>query len=161
VSRVFFASDTHFGHKRIHKFRPQFDSELQHQEYVIDRWNETVGNNDKVFLLGDSAFTMESIEAVRRLNGTKVLVRGNHDKLNTAVYLWVFKEVYGILKYKHFWLSHAPIHPLELRGFRNIHGHVHNATIPDSRYYNVCMENIDYRPIEYFELLKKMEEMNE
>jgi len=161
MSRVFFASDTHFGHKRIHKFRTEFESESQHQEYVIERWNETVGKNDKVYLLGDSAFTMESIEAVRRLNGTKILLRGNHDKLNTSVYLWVFKEVCGIIRYKDFWLSHAPIHPQELRGLKNIHGHVHNATIPDNRYFNACLENIDYRPIEYFELLNRMEAVSE
>jgi len=152
MSKVYFVSDLHFGHKRIHKFRRGFETELSHQEHVITQWNNTVTKNDKVFVLGDAAFTMESIEAIRRLNGTKVLVRGNHDKLNTSVYLWVFKEVYGMLRYKDFWLSHAPIHPQELRGLKNIHGHVHNSTIEDVRYINVCLENTDFKPIGYEEI---------
>jgi len=149
MSRVFFASDLHFGHKRIHKFRTQFSGELEHREYVIDKWNSVIGKNDKVFVLGDAAFTMESMAAIKRLAGNKVLIRGNHDKLNTSVYLWAFQEVYGLIRYKDCWLSHAPIHPQELRGLFNIHGHVHNETIPDKRYFNACLENIDYTPVEF------------
>jgi len=154
MSKVFMCSDFHFGHKRINKFRTKFSSELEHQEYVIDRYNSVVGKNDKVFVLGDAAFTMESMAAIKRLAGNKVLIRGNHDKLNTTVYLWAFQEVYGFLKYKGCWLSHAPIHPQELRGLFNIHGHVHNETIPDKRYFNACLENIDYTPIEFTKIME-------
>lgn len=64
-----------------------------------------------------------------------------------------FNKVCGFEKYKKSWLSHAPIHPAELRGKINIHGHVHDATItdenglPDLRYFNVSLENTGGRPI--------------
>ena len=51
------------------------------------------------------------------------------------------------VKYKEFWLSHAPIHPEELRDRINIHGHVHYKNIDDARYFNVSCENIGFKPI--------------
>jgi len=155
MSRVFFAADLHYGHKNIHKYRPQFTSELEHRDYVTHQWNKTVTTRDKVYVLGDVCFTMEAIESIAELNGNKVLVRGNHDNLNTSEYLKVFSQVEGVARYKGFWLTHVPIHPLELRGANNIHGHVHGATIPDIRYENVSMENIDYTPIEWSVLIEK------
>ena len=61
--------------------------------------------------------------------------------------------MFGLYKYKEFWLSHAPIHPCELRGKRNIHGHVHQNHVMDehhkrdNRYINVCVENTDGAPV--------------
>jgi len=152
--------DLHFGHKNVQKFRKDmgFANELEHRHYVMEQWNKTVSKRDKVYVLGDACFTMEAIEDIGKLNGTKILVRGNHDNLNTQVYLKVFKEVEGIIRYKHSWLSHAPIHPDELRGKINIHGHVHYASIADNRYENVCLENVNYKPIVWFELIEKRKE---
>jgi calcineurin-like phosphoesterase family protein len=95
-----------------------------------------------VYVLGDACFTLETIDTFSHLPGRKVLVRGNHDLLDTQVYLKYFDGVYGLLKYKEFWLSHAPIHPDELRGKVNLHGHVHFGTLTDKRYFNCCPENL-------------------
>jgi len=154
--------DLHFGHKNVQKFRKDmgFANELEHRHYVMEQWNKTVTKRDKVYVLGDACFTMEAIEDIGKLNGTKILIRGNHDNLNTRVYLKVFKEVEGIVRYKHAWLTHAPIHPDELRGKINIHGHVHYANIDDNRYENVCLENVNYKPIEWFELIEKKKRTN-
>lgn len=152
---VYFTSDLHFGHVNIHKFRPEFLSEQQHQEAVVKEWQSKITKRDVVYVLGDAAFTMAGIDAFAPLPGIKYLIRGNHDLCNTWAYLKVFKEVYGIVKYKEFWLSHAPIHPDELRGKVNLHGHVHKETIRapfhpalhvkqelDKRYFNCCLENL-------------------
>jgi len=98
-------------------------------------------------VLGDAAFSEEAIDWVGSLKGTKYLIRGNHDDMPTTSYLRVFKEVYGLFKYKGLWLSHAPIHPDELRGKPNCHGHVHYKSIQldgadDGRYLNCCVENL-------------------
>jgi calcineurin-like phosphoesterase family protein len=85
---------------------------------------------------------MDTLIQFSELPGKKILIRGNHDTLPTLAYLHYFDEVYGLLKYKEFWLSHAPIHPDELRNKINLHGHVHYATIPDKRYFNCCPENL-------------------
>lgn len=147
MSNVWFCSDLHFGHKNIGKFRgmPEGnleDSEFKNRKRISDDWNNLVDKRDIVYVLGDAAFTMETVGDFSKLKGTKHLVRGNHDTLDTQVYLKYFDGIYGTLKYKEFWLTHAPIHPLELRGKVNLHGHVHYATIPDPRYFNCCPENL-------------------
>ena len=142
MSNVWFCSDLHFGHEGIGKFRESLGiKDEQHNRSTIkDDWKELVHKKDIVYILGDAAFTIETIKDFAELPGTKYLIRGNHDKLNTSVYLKYFKEVYGLLKYKEFWLSHAPIHPYELRGKINLHGHVHFATLIHNRYVNCCPE---------------------
>jgi calcineurin-like phosphoesterase family protein len=106
-----------------------------------------------VWVLGDAAFTVDGLESFRALPGRKILVRGNHDELPVQMYLSVFEEVYGITRYKKSWLTHAPIHPDELRGKSNIHGHVHLNTIPDARYVNVSAEVIAYTPVNYRDVI--------
>ncbi len=172
---VYFTSDLHLGHKRIHEFRKGFASELEHQTYIVNYWKATVTKRDDVYVLGDACFTMEALDLLRDLPGTKHLVRGNHDELDTQAYLKVFKNVYGLKKYKEFWLSHAPIHPQELRGRVNLHGHVHYqsvtqeievdtaigvlpTTVLDFRYFNCCVENLDAhfkRPFVELDQLRK------
>jgi len=153
MSNVWFCSDLHFGHKNISKFRKEVESEVHNRWRITDDWYNTVTKRDIVFVLGDAAFTMDTVSDFGLLPGKKFLIRGNHDTLNTSVYLKYFTEVYGLIKYKEFWLSHAPIHPDELRGRRNLHGHVHYNNVQtemkhfpqlqdDSRYFNCCPENL-------------------
>lgn len=139
---VWFCSDLHFGHKNIHNYRKFTNSEAHNRQMIKDDWNVLVSKRDDVYVLGDAVFTMETIKDIHELPGRKFLVRGNHDTLDTSAYLKVFAQVYGLLKYKEFWLSHAPIHPQELRGRINLHGHVHYNSVKDSNYFNCCVENI-------------------
>ena len=141
MAKVWFCSDLHFGHKGINKFRDVVDEE-DNRKLISNAWKANVHKDDHVYVLGDACFTMETVDEFSTLPGTKHLIRGNHDRLDTQVYLKHFKTVEGILKYKEFWLTHAPIHPLELRDKVNLHGHVHFATIPDKRYFNCCPENL-------------------
>ena len=127
--------------------------EAEHRAALVDCWNNVITKNDLVYVLGDAAFTLEGLETLRALPGRKILVRGNHDCLHVQMYLSVFEDIHGITKYKKVWLTHAPIHPDELRGRKNIHGHVHWATIPDDRYINVSAEVIDYTPQNYQSLM--------
>lgn len=160
MSFVYVASDLHFGHKNIAQFRQiaGISNEEEHREFLISRWNTTVTKRDTVFVLGDACFNEEFLEHIARLKGTKVLVSGNHDTLDAASYLTVFKDVAGMIRAKACWLTHAPIHPNELRGKLNLHGHVHGATINDRRYRNVCMENlIGFRPHKLADIINKPE----
>ena len=97
----------------------------------MDEWETRVTKRTRVIFLGDVVFDRDLIEPFKKLRGEKVLVAGNHDheKLKTRDLAEMFIEIYGITKYKKFWLSHAPIHPYELRGSMNVHGHVHDKTI--------------------------------
>ena len=142
MANVWFTSDLHFGHKNIQKFRLEIKSEEENRNRIISDWDKLVTKRDDVYVLGDAAFTMDTVEHFSALAGRKFLVRGNHDDLDTQVYLKHFDSVYGLKKYKEFWLSHAPIHPNELRGKVNLHGHVHYASIDDERYFNMSVENL-------------------
>ena len=141
MANVWFCSDLHFGHKNIGKYR-NLPSEEENRWRITKDWESCVTKRDIVYVLGDACFTPETLSDFGLLPGEKILVRGNHDKLTTQEYLQYFKGVYGLVKYKEFWLSHAPIHPIELRGKVNLHGHVHYGTLLDNRYLNCCPENL-------------------
>lgn len=152
MSNLWFCSDLHIGHKNIGKFRSpmgkEWEDEVSNRETIAKCFYDNVHKKDIVYCLGDIAFTMEAIDFFKTLPGKKILIRGNHDECNTSAYLKAFEEVYGLLKYKEFWLSHPPIHPDELRGKVNLHGHVHYHTVvgptnqPDPSYFNCCPENL-------------------
>lgn len=143
MSNVWFCSDLHLGHKNIGKFRSSLvNSTKENNQRIISDWNTYVTKRDVVFVLGDFCFDKELYDSLDLPGYKKYLIRGNHDRFQTAQYLTFFDEVEGLLKYKGLWLSHAPIHPDELRGKVNVHGHVHYASINDNRYFNCCPENL-------------------
>lgn len=177
MSKVYFIGDLHFGHKNIVNIRSDFKSSYEHDEFLVETWNQKVKKNDLVYVLGDVAFNVEGLEKVRRLNGRKILVRGNHDEENIHRYLVFFADVVGIRAYKdetgRYWLSHCPIHPDERRGRENIHGHVHFHHVSrqlknddgvlidewerDPWYLNVSAEVVDYEPKTTKEIRDKYE----
>lgn len=156
MSEVYFCSDLHIGHKNIANFRKEMTSEQNNRYIIKSHWDSIVSKRDLVWVLGDAAFTEEAIDWIGTLSGHKRLVRGNHDDLPIQSYLRVFEEVYGLVKYKGLWLSHPPIHPDELRGKPNLHGHTHYfnmktdivnedhslTSVDDTRYLNCCVENL-------------------
>lgn len=161
MSNVFFIGDPHLGHRNIVKFRKYlgFATEPEHREWIMDNWQSVVGNRDKVFVMGDAAFGEDALKEFAKLNGNKVLIRGNHDDGWTArEALTYFQDIHGMLKYKKFWLTHCPIHPNELWGKVNIHGHVHKNSVNDPRYFNVSVENINGTPITFQEIQKRVAE---
>lgn len=160
MSRVLFISDLHIGHKNILNFSGglrQGTTIEEHDKWLLNSISSAVTKRDILYILGDLTWTEEEgLERIGQLPGRKFLVRGNHDeRFNAADLLSVFDDVFGLVKYKGAWLSHAPIHPDELRGKINIHGHVHNNSIRngdsgvDHRYVNVCVEALDGTPISY------------
>ena len=168
MSRVFFISDLHFGHKKIVQFGNQNgislrsgDTYVENMHIIAQNCIDTVTKRDLLYILGDAAFTEDGLEAIKEIPGRKILVRGNHDNyFKTEQLLRVFESIEGLVRYKNAWLSHAPIHPAELRGKINIHGHVHNQSIRnqytgeyDERYINVCCEAVGEKPISYQEII--------
>lgn len=82
---VWFTSDTHFRHANILNLgdgRPFVDI-YKHDEILIRNWNAFVMPDDIVYHLGDVALGPwpEGLECVKRLNGYKILVPGNHDRI--------------------------------------------------------------------------------
>lgn len=84
MSRVFFTSDLHFGHKNIIEFdkRP-FKSVEDMDEKLIKNWNRKVHGNDIVYVLGDMFWNNDTKyvqNILSTLNGQINLIIGNHEK---------------------------------------------------------------------------------
>lgn len=159
---TFLISDTHFNHNNIltflnsdgSKLRP-FNTIEEMNETLIKNWNSVVGVNDKVYHLGDVAFkNAHSLTSIMpRLHGMKVLIKGNHDTLKPSTYLEYFYDVRAYHVLDKIVLAHIPIHPDSLSRWRGqVHGHVHSNTLPDKRYFNASVENINYTPVAFEEI---------
>lgn len=135
--KVFFTSDLHFGHKNIIPYcnRP-FDSVSDMDAALIRAWNERVGPEDTVYVLGDFAFesAAKARAALQQLAGRKVLIRGNHDKNNTLADGWA--EMHDALQIKvngvPLYLHHYPLRdwPGKWQGTVHLYGHVHGSLDP-------------------------------
>lgn len=173
---VFLVSDTHFGHTGVCRFlrndgtklRP-WDNPEEMDEEMVKRWNETVRPNDKVYHLGDVVINRKALNIMRRLNGDKVLIRGNHDIFRLEDYTPFFRDIRGYHVMNGMILSHIPVHEESLGRFgTNIHGHLHANRVMkvdeygtswiDPRYHCVCVEQTDFRPILFEDVIKRIKE---
>lgn len=168
MSKKWIISDLHLGHANILKFsgnlRGGTNSE-EHDDWIISQINSVVKKGDLLYICGDVAIDRDSLVKIGRIKGMKILIRGNHDIYATQDYLKYFQQVHGLISFKGtFWISHAPIHPQELRGRYNIHGHVHQNSIlgldglPDLRYINACVESTYGIPQSLDDLFNKYKE---
>jgi calcineurin-like phosphoesterase family protein len=127
-----------------------FSCEEEMNELIVKNWNNIVSKKDAVYLLGDITMEKKNYEIVSRLQGVINVVLGNHDERQHVKELLKYvNSVSGMIDYKNkVILTHCPVHPsqLEFRYSHNIHGHVHENSLDDKRYINVCAEVIDYKP---------------
>lgn len=164
MGEVFLISDTHFGHKKILDFKRNdgtplrnFSSLTDMHVQMVERWNSVVNSGDKVYHLGDVAFSTEGLKLLAMCNGIKRLVRGNHDLRKTTDYLQYFKEIYGVRQINGIWLTHVPMHldcVLQERVKMNVHGHLHANKIDHPKYFNASVECIDYTPVSIDEVYR-------
>lgn len=158
-------SDTHFFHSNILKFeggRGEFKSLEEMHETIVDRWNSVVKKGDKVYHLGDVAMSYKEDTLgwlLNRLNGQKRLIVGNHDEISVFTKGSWFGKVQSERYFKDFGflLTHRPAHE---SGFKdkwdgrciNVHGHLHRKPSPTKHHYCVCVEQINYTPVNFEEL---------
>lgn len=173
--RTWLYADPHFFHAGVCRFlrsdgmtklRP-WDDPDQMGEDMIRWYNEMVDPQDRVYILGDLAMNRKALDrSLPRLNGRKVLVKGNHDIDKLSYYSKYFDDIRACVVKKGFILSHIPIHPGSMgRWDINIHGHLHanrvqygqikDKTIDDPQYVCVSVEHTDFRPILLDDVLKK------
>jgi calcineurin-like phosphoesterase family protein len=172
MSNIFVASDHHFGHVNICKFlnedgtkvRP-WDNPDEMDEILIQNHNAVVGPNDKCYFLGDVAINRKHLYKIDRLNGDKVLIKGNHDIFKLSDYTPYFRDIRAYHVMHNMIMTHIPIHEESLSRFIFcVHGHLHSNIVkdkwgkPDPRYKNVCVEQINYTPISFDVLIKLAKE---
>ena len=168
MRNVFFISDHHLGQESFlsylddqgNKVRP-FGSLEEMHEKIIDCHNSRVGKYDKVYFLGDVAVAVESLNCILpKLNGKKRLILGNHDILPMQEYLKHFQAIYSTKRFDNkFIVSHIPVHSNCFEKTKlNVHGHLHTRKVLlsegglDLNYFNVCVEQLNYTPIERSEV---------
>lgn len=171
----------HFHHKNILSFKLSdgvtplrvFDDVTHMNEYIVMQHNRVVGPKDKWYCLGDVTMARNEagLEILGRMNGEKILIKGNHDLAPAHQYLKYFKDIRATHQLDGFILSHIPIHTESLSRWDGcIHGHLHankvkkdviaedggTFKIDDHRYFSVCMEQLeDYTPISLEALKQK------
>lgn len=164
MNKTWFISDTHFDHANIIRYsnRP-FADKYAMTESLIERWNSVVGVNDTVFHLGDVFIcgAQRADEISSRLNGRKILIRGNHDSFSKSKYLRMGFDIYDTYYYEGYLLTHKPFNETALRTAvsygllkGNICGHVHENIdhLDESIYRVACVELFDYKPVSLEEL---------
>jgi len=167
MGKIFVISDTHFGHENILKFKTHtgkmlrdFHDSVEMDKCMIRRWNDVVEPQDKVYHLGDVYLGSQkrADNILRRLNGHKRLILGNHDKGRDTVLQKYFDkiEIWRVFREWDVTLSHMPLHKSNLKTKYNIHGHIHYRDSPEDNMVNVGVERpyVDYRPILLEEALK-------
>lgn len=155
-------SDLHLGHANILTFssdgKPvrEFTNVDEMNETIIERWNKVVKQQDVVYFLGDMVINKKFLPLVYRLQGSKRLIKGNHDIEKDDKYLPYFKTIYAMRIFKDMILTHIPISDQCIGRFKLcIHGHIHQHSIHDPRYRNVCCDfpgdefypSMNYTPI--------------
>ena len=153
---IYIISDTHFYHTNIIDYcgRP-FNHCSEMNQKIINKWNGTVRPDDLVIHLGDFTVYGKSdkiTELCRKLNGKKILVRGNHDRKTIHWYLTHgFNFVCDSFTIGDIIFTHKPILKKDflLMPYKlNIHGHIHQKEEIDKDIYkNVSVEKTNYYPI--------------
>ena len=177
----YWSSDPHFGHRNIIKFeaenRPFSDTD-EMDEALIRNHNAVVGPDDIFMCLGDAVLGdfERGIERLKRLNGYKILVPGNHDRIFSAEkparierfmpkYLEVFDDIWPetnqipladgtMVAVSHFPYEgdhsesdrHADKRPIDI-GLPLIHGHVHGLWKTNGRMFNVGVDVNGLTPV--------------
>lgn len=165
-SRVFVTSDNHFGHQNILRYedrvsKMQITTLEEHDNILKNNWNNVVGKNDLVIIMGDFSFkkAIPTMELLNELNGDKVLIRGNHDiylddkKFDNSVFKGVFDYIEAKYRGQEMCLMHYPIQSFKHQNrIENnsvlLFGHIHseNCIIP-KKSYNVGVDVNNYTPI--------------
>lgn len=143
---VYIISDTHFDDEDCTLMDRCWMTPQCHIK-VINTW---VCKNDTLIHLGD----VGNPEYLKKVKGYKVLITGNHDK-GASVYEPYFDEIYTgpLFIGDRILLSHEPIYGLDW--CVNIHGHNHNAELPeDDTHINLAANVVNFRLFSLGEAIK-------
>lgn len=146
-SKVFVASDTHFGHANIIRYTDRPFGSVYHMDTaLIERWNSRVACEDTVYFLGDLAMgrgvdAAYVLNVLSQLNGELKIILGNHDlpsKWSPGLEAYIegestSPEVLGkesiTIQHdgKSFLMYHYPMEDWDGRfnGVIHLHGHCH------------------------------------
>lgn len=120
---------------------------------------DNIKTKDFPLFSSKSTYTDDSIMTI-----AEYLVKGNHDtKSNSEYRKFGFEEVYDHpIIIDGFWiLSHDALYVNSNMPYANLFGHVHNSPIVkdySNQHYCVSVERINYTPIEFNAIKRKIKE---
>ena len=178
---VWFLGDPHYNHERIIEFcdRP-FGSVEEMNELMIQWHNELVKPGDVVYVVGDFQFVWgkkdpaDAYVVAPHLNGSKYLIRGNHDRTHkwhetlTEEFVWIRDlETISIKGYGRkghpliVALCHYPFRSWnrKFHGAIHLHGHVHGLLdeLPVAGALDVGVDVWNYRPVHLDQVLEAID----
>lgn len=176
---IYFTSDLHLGNKNIIEYENRPWKTVEEMDAgLIGNWNQVVGRNDEVYVLGDFCFkgVSKAIEYLANLNGNIHLIRGNHDafmeQLSFKAFLAGRAQIPHLVSegwYKHMEvdgqelvLCHFPILYWDGQDDRHsihLYGHMHsrpNKQHPHPEAYNVGVDVNNYRPVSLEQILERV-----
>lgn len=153
---IWLTADSHFTHKNIIKYesRPYLNTK-EMDESLIESWNSFIKKDDLVFHLGDLFFgnKEKQFEISQRLNGRKILILGNHDKLTKKRYMDLGFYPFNQYIYEDYLLTHVPMQDTPLKTLiknthiiGNVHGHIHSKKMDNQLIYLCVSIEHGYRP---------------
>lgn len=165
----YITSDPHWYHDNICgdngfvKSRRIFKDSISMTETYITNWNSRVTSTDTTYILGDLSIKSDPeliFNVLKRLNGTLILIKGNHcvNKYGEKLYKYLTENNYqynGKPKYeihefgirlkmnkKSFYLSHYPLGIGNFqRNLRVFCGHIHENVADAPNVLNVCWDS--------------------
>lgn len=168
MARVWFTSDTHFGHAGILKESMHcrrdlvFSSVEEMDKTMVDNWNSIVGPKDTVFHLGDFAYrcSQEHADSIfARLRGRKILIHGNHEKRGKRLpwaeqhqYLEIKVDNRDLVLFHYSQRSWNGQH----RGAIHCFGHSHGSLPPLGMSLDVGVDCWGFRPVSLDEILARL-----
>ena len=162
-SKKYFMSDPHFSDERLNLYGRDliFKNAKEVDEHIVKRCNETLTENDILYLLGDVSMTLEGLENIKKIKcKKKILVKGNYDisaenggtakyEINDKMLLKYFDEVYEELELEiggeKVYLNHFPTNA-RVDVF-NIVGHIHGCWKVGRNMVNVGLDAWHFTPV--------------
>ena len=174
---IWFISDTHFNHDREFCWGPRgFKNIEESNRTIFSNWNEKIGVDDDVYMLGDFFLGRDNDyveKTLAKLNGRIHLIIGNHD---TPAKLRIYAKAKNVVEIawstqieyngRKFYLSHYPTLTADLNSNPDhcvfgIFGHTHskNKFYEDRPYmYNVAVDAHNNYPVSIEEVYNDIQE---
>lgn len=158
----FVTSDHHLGHHNIIKYCPlsrgHFSSVQEMNQDLTDNWNSVISPDSLVYYLGDFSLWGNEEGLARylsKLNGTKILIVGNHDRCKKTKVGWkaIYNKLHAVYKGQEILMSHHKVPGVKIP---NLHGHSHSY-IPtwNGNYYDVGVDANNLTPLTIREVFSK------
>ena len=173
-AHIWWTADLHLNHVNIieasycpERLKTFGNLENMNQELIL-RWNSRVRSGDTVILVGDAVMgrVSEAEDLIRQLNGSIILIEGNHDRSPKArrmmlesrlleIHRRIEFEVDGIGK---ILVQHHPAKELCSDYALFICGHIHQHWRVSEKMINVGVDVWNYQPVTLSEILKTYEQ---